>query len=350
MKAAVYYGAKDIRVENIEEEVLQDNEVKVKVAWIGICGTDLHEYVDGPHNVPLDKPASFTGKQGPYPLGHEFSGTIAEVGKNVKDINVGDRVVVNPTLTLDNQESDFDAMDGVSSIGFGRPGGYAEFVNVPDTCVIPLDDQISLKDAALVEPLSVSVQAIKESQLQFGQNVAIFGAGPIGLSTTLAAKSAGAKKIIVFDLSEERLNLAKSLGATAIYNSGEIEPAEALKQEGLEKGVDVAFEVAGVAPTFKQALSVTRKRGRMVLLSIFSREISWNPVQLTFGWQNIYPSLGYSKQTFKDTIELIQTNQINASDIVTKEIDLDDVVSEGFEALSNDKKQAKILVRISGEA
>lgn len=350
MKAAVYYGQKDIKVEDIESPKIHSDEVKVKVAWIGICGSDLHEYLGGPINASLNKENPFTKQKGPFPLGHEFSGTVSEVGKDIKeDLKVGDRVVVNPMLTLDNQEADFDATEGVASVGFARAGGYAEYVNVPATTVIKIGDDMSLKHAALVEPTAVSVQAIKEANIQFGQTIAIIGAGPIGLSTLLVAKSAGAKSIVVMDLSEERLELAKSMGATAVYNTGELDSQTILKQQGLEQGFDVTFEVAGVAPTFKQSIEFTKKRGRVIILSIFAKDISWNPLQLTKSWVNIYPTLGYSKQTFKDTVKLIHTGQIKSMDMVTSQITLDEVVEKGFEALANNKKHAKILVEISGE-
>ncbi|RTX87037.1 zinc-binding dehydrogenase, partial [Mammaliicoccus fleurettii] len=132
----------------------------------------------------------------------------------VTKFNKGDRVVINPTVSNREKEENIDLYDGYSFIGLGSDGGFAEFTNVPEENVYKLPDKVSDKEGALVEPTAVAVQAIKEGEVLFGDTVAIFGAGPIGLLTVIAAKAAGASKIFVFDLSEERLNKAKAIGAT----------------------------------------------------------------------------------------------------------------------------------------
>ncbi|MEB7999219.1 zinc-binding dehydrogenase, partial [Staphylococcus saprophyticus] len=144
----------------------------------------------------------------------------------VTKFNKGDRVVINPTVSNREKEENIDLYDGYSFIGLGSDGGFAEFTNAPEENVYKLPDNVSDKEGALVEPTAVAVQAIKEGEVLFGDTVAIFGAGPIGLLTTIAAKAAGASKIFVFDLSEERLNKAKSVGATHTINSGESNPSD----------------------------------------------------------------------------------------------------------------------------
>ena len=347
MKAAVYYGKKDIRVEDWEDRPLQADEVKVKVAWIGICGSDLHEYVHGPLNTPEEE-EEFTGRTLPFPLGHEFTGIIEEVGSDVTKVAKGDRVVINPTLTLDNQPEGFDNTEGVATLGLNRPGGFAQYVNVPETVAHKVPEDLSLKYAALTEPQAVAIQAIKESGLKFGETVAVIGVGPIGIATILGAKGAGAKRIVAIDLSDERLNLAKEMGADAVYNSKDYTSDQILENEGFENGFDVTFEVAGVAPTFVQSIDLTKARGQVVILSIFSKEINWNPAQLTKSFVNVKASLGYTYDTFLDTMELIENERINSPKMVTSEIKLDEV-PDGFELLANDKKQAKILVNVDGE-
>ncbi|RIL82649.1 butanediol dehydrogenase, partial [Staphylococcus cohnii] len=248
MKAAVWYSQKDVRVEDRESKELQENEVKVKVSWAGICGTDLHEYLEGPIFISTDKPDPFLGQKAPVTLGHEFAGVVDDIGSKVTQFNKGDRVVINPTVSNRKKEEDIDLYDGYSFIGLGSDGGFAEFTNAPEENVYKLPDNVSDKEGALVEPTAVAVQAIKEGEVLFGDTVAIFGAGPIGLLTVIAAKAAGASKIFVFDLSEERLNKAKAIGATHTINSGESNPSDVINKH-TDNGVDVAFEVAGVAPT-----------------------------------------------------------------------------------------------------
>ncbi|AMA61853.1 zinc-binding dehydrogenase family protein [Kurthia sp. 11kri321] len=348
MKAAVWYGVKDIRVEEKELRELRDHEVTVRVAWAGICGSDLHEYEEGPVFVPVDAPNDLTGEVAPITMGHEFSGVVEAVGKHVTKYKVGDRVVVNPTLTYGKKHEELDIYDGFSFIGLSGDGGFAHFANVPEANVYALPESLTLQDGALVEPMAVAVQAVKEADMRFGDTVAVFGVGPIGLLTIIAAKAAGASKILAFDLSDERLNKAKELGATHIFNSGKVKPVEAVRKE-VPDGVDVTFEVAGVGPTFQSAIEVTRARGTMVIVSIFARPIEWNPMMLTNTGVKVTSTIAYSPTSFQQTIDLMGTGQIKPQGIITSQIHLEEIVASGFEALTNDKTQAKILVELSGE-
>lgn len=347
MKAAVWYNEKDIRVEETELKELKANEVTVKVAWAGICGSDLHEYVEGPVFIPVEENDDLTGQKAPLTMGHEFSGVIEKIGADVTDFKVGDRVSINPTLTYGNKPESVDVYDGFSFVGLHGDGGFADYANVPVSTLYKLPETMSLKQAALIEPTAVAVQAIKETGLRFGDNIAIFGAGPIGLLTVAAAKAAGASKIIVADLSQVRLDKAMEMGATHTINSGEVNAVEAIRKI-VPVGVDVAIEVAGVEITVKQAIDVTRPRGTMVITSIFANPISWHPMQLINSGVKVSSSIAYSPTTFQQTINLMGTNQLVNNPVITKEIELVDIVSEGFETLVNDKSQAKILVKLSG--
>ena len=345
MKAAVWYGQKDVRVEERTTKELQSNQVKVKVSWAGICGTDLHEYLEGPIFISTDKPDPFLGQKAPVTLGHEFAGVVEDIGSNVTKFNKGDRVVVNPTVSNHKKEENIDLYDGYSFIGLGSDGGFAEFTNVPEENVYKLPNNVSDKEGALVEPTAVAVQAIKEGNVLFGDTVAIFGAGPIGLLTTIAAKAAGASKIFVFDLSEERLKKAKEVGATHTINSGESNPVDVINKH-TDNGVNVSFEVAGVAPTFKSAIDVTKPRGTVVIVSIFGHSIEWNPMQLTNTGVKLTSTIAYTPSTFQQTIDLINEGNLKVKDVITDEIELNDIVESGFEQLVNDKSQAKILVKL----
>jgi len=309
MKAAVWYGQKDVRVEERTTKELQSNQVKVKVSWAGICGTDLHEYLEGPIFISTDKPDPFLGQKAPVTLGHEFAGVVEDIGSKVTKFNKGDRVVVNPTVSNHEKEENIDLYDGYSFIGLGSDGGFAEFTNVPEENVYKLPNNVSDKEGALVEPTAVAVQAIKEGNVLFGDTVAIFGAGPIGLLTTIAAKAAGASKIFVFDLSEERLKKAKEVGATHTINSGESNPVDVINKH-TDNGVNVSFEVAGVAPTFKSAIDVTKPRGTVVIVSIFGHSIEWNPMQLTNTGVKLTSTIAYTPSTFQQTIDLINEGNL----------------------------------------
>ncbi|CDO03515.1 Sorbitol dehydrogenase [Oceanobacillus picturae] len=348
MKAAVWYGKKDMRIEDRELRELKDTEVKVKVAWAGICGSDLHEYEHGPITVPVEEEEPLTGDKAPFTFGHEFAGVVEEVGKNVTEFKAGDRVAVNPTLTYGNKEEGMDIYDGFAFIGLHTDGGFTDYANVPATNVYHLPDSLTLQDGAITEPTAVAVQAVKESEMSFGDTVAVFGAGPIGLLTIIAARAAGATNIIALDLSETRLEKAKELGATHCINSGETDPVKGILEIEPE-GVDVSFEVAGVEATFQQSIEATKPRGMMVIVSIFSKPIKWNPFQLTAKGVRVTSSAAYAPSTFQKTIDLMASGQLKPQGVITDNIKLDDIVEKGFEALSNDKSQAKILVELSGE-
>lgn len=349
MRAAVFYEAKDIRVEDVEVPEVKENDVKVRVAWTGICGSDLHEYNAGPIFIPKDEASPLTGRKAPLTMGHEFSGVIEEVGSGVEDFKVGDKVTINPLITGQAHEQALvDMYKGFTFVGLGSDGGFADFTVVDKRNVVKLQDDTSLQIGALVEPTAVALQAIRESEMKFSDSVAVFGAGPIGLLTIIAARAAGAKDIIVFDLSDNRLAKAKEVGATYVVNSGDEDPVEFVKQY-YPDGVDRAFEVAGVPVTVNQAIAVTRARGMVTIVSIFEKEMSFNPMMLTASGVRISSTLAYEPDIFEATVKMIESGQIDPSPVITDQIELEDVVEKGFEELLNNKNQAKILVKLSGE-
>lgn len=350
MRAARFYDAKDVRVEDIEEPtVIGPDDVKVKVAWAGICGSDLHEYAAGPMTIPGDEKDPLTGQKRPITMGHEFSGSVEEVGANVDHVRVGDKVAINPLITSGNHENRlFDMYNGFQFVGLGANGGFADYTVINKKNVVKVDESVPLEIAALVEPTAVAVQAIRESDMVFGDTVAIFGVGPIGLANIIAARAAGAKEIFAFDLSKERLEKAKEVGATYTINSGETDPVEFIK-EIYPDGVDRSFEVAGAQQTFEQAIHATRPRGVVTVVSIFEKPIDFNPMLLTASGVRVSSSLAYEDDIFEFTVKLIENNQIDVSSLITDHIELEDIVEKGFKSLSNDKSQAKILVKLDGE-
>ncbi|MDX8044361.1 2,3-butanediol dehydrogenase [Gracilibacillus sp. S3-1-1] len=348
MRAAVWYKAKDVRVEEREVPELQTNEVKVRVAWTGICGSDLHEYLHGPLTVPVDEPDPLTKQTAPLTLGHEFSAVVEETGVNVSRVKKGDRVVINPLITYGNKDPHLDIYDGFNFIGLGRDGGFADYVVLDEKHLYMLPEGLTLEEGALVEPSAVSVQALKEGNFQAGQTVGVYGAGPIGLLTVLAAKAQGASTIVVYDISEARLEKAKELGATYVVNSADQDPVEVTK-ELVAEGFDVTIEAAGVEATVNQAIHTTKKRGIVVIVSLISNPIKITPMDLIGSGVVITSSAAYEPDVYKKTIDLIATGKMDVKQAVTKHISLENIVTEGFEALTKDKSEVKILVELSGE-
>ena len=255
-------------------------------------------------------------------------------------------MVVNPTVSRREKPENVDLYDGYSFIGLGSDGAFAEFTNAPETNVYHLPDNVSAREVSRTN--SSCCPRVKEGELLFGDTVAVFGAGPIGLLTIVAAKAAGASKIFVFDLSEERLAKAKSVGATHVYNSGNVDPVQTV-YEHTDNGVDVSFEVAGVGITLQQSIEVTRPRGTAVIVSIFGHPVEFNPLLQMNKGVKLTTTIAYTPTTFQQTIDLIANGSLNVKDVVTDQIELENIVESGFNQLVNDKSQAKILVRLNGD-
>lgn len=350
MRAGVLYGKKDIRVETRDNPEIAEGQVKVKVAWTGICGSDLHEYNAGPIFTPTeDNPNPLTGVDRPVTLGHEFSGVVTETAEDVKGIQKGDKVCINPLITGGvHDHALVDMYKGFTFVGLGSDGGFADYAVVDQKNIVKLKDSTSLEIGALVEPTAVALQAVREAELKFSESVAVFGAGPIGLLTVIAARAAGAKDIFVFDLSDTRLKKAEEVGATHIVNSGNENPVEYIKKF-YPDGVDRTFEVAGVPVTVNQAVDVTRPRGMVCIVSIFEKAMEFNPMKLTASGVRLSSTLAYEPDIFEATVKMIESGQIDPSPIITGHIELEDISEKGFEVLVSDKTQAKILVKLSGE-
>ena len=343
MQAAVWHDVKDLRVEEITEPVISSGKMKVKVEWAGICGSDLHAYL---HGLSMEA-HPISGQKPPITLGHEFSGTIVEVADDVTRYQVGERVAIEPLLYCGEcyacKRGYYNQCSKVGFVGLNRDGGFAEYVIVNENMVHVLPENVSFEEGALVEPTAVSFYAVRESKLKPGDAVAIFGAGPIGLLTLLSVKAAGATQIIVVDLSTERLEKAKELGATTVIDGMRNDIVETIL-ELTNGGVSVAYECAGAQPTMTSAVASVKQGGQVMAIAVYAKPVSIDMGQVMFKAADITSTLAY-RHVFPEVIEMIATGRLDVKSVITKKIDLKDIVEDGFNQLINDKKQAKILVR-----
>lgn len=349
MKAVRWHGVKDIRVEDIPEpQITQPDSVKIKVQWCGICGTDLHEYLAGPIFIPGDEPHPLTGEKAPVVMGHEFSGEVVDIGDQVTRCKVGDRVAVEPILSCGKCEACREGLYNVcESLGFhglaGGGGGFSELTVVKEKMVWPIPDKMTYEQGALVEPAAVAVHAVRKSKLKAGDTAAIFGCGPIGLLTIQAAKAAGASLVIAVELSPERQELAKKVGADVVLNPKTQQVPEEIRKLTEGNGVDVSFEVAGVEAVLRQCLESTRFDGQIVIVSVWEKDASIAPNALVLKEREVIGILAY-RNIYPAVIKLISSGQIRAEELITKKISLDEIVKEGFEGLIQNKNHVKILV------
>jgi (R,R)-butanediol dehydrogenase/meso-butanediol dehydrogenase/diacetyl reductase len=348
MKAARWHAAKDIRVEETNIPTPNSHQVKIEVKFTGICGSDLHEYNHGPQLIPYDKPYLLNGHQGTTTLGHEFSGIVDEVGKSVSKFKKGDRVVVEPIFR--NPESPFIAKgeynlsEPLGFVGLTSDGAFAKYVVVEDYMVHKIPDDFTYEQGALVEPAAVAVYAVQQSGLSAGDTVLVSGAGPIGLLCVQAALAFGATKVFVSDMSEPRLAMAKKVGATQVFKASDTDIPQQIKNlTGL--GVDIFIDAAGVQASFSTGIASLRNGGTAMLVALFGKPVTHNALDQALRELTIKAIIGY-RNVFPITIDLIHTGKMKVEQLVTKKIDLEHIVEEGFEALVNDPSEVKILVEI----
>ncbi len=346
MKAARWYGVKDIRVEDVAEPAAGPGEVKVKVAWTGICGSDLHEYLAGPIFVPVGEDHPLSHDQAPITMGHEYCGVVTELGDGVTGLAPGDRVAIEPIFACGScpacLEGKYNLCDQLGFVGLsGGHGGFAAHSVVPARMVHKMPDALSMEQGALVEPAAVALHAVRLSKIKAGDMAAVFGAGPIGLLVVEALRVAGASQIHVVEPSEVRRQKALELGATSAIDPMAEDAVAAIR--AATGGVHVAYEVTGVPQVLPQCIDATRHEGQTLIVSIWEGEASFHPntavlkerqLQGTIAYRNVYPAV----------MELMTQGYFSADKLVTKRISIDAIVDEGFEALVAEKSHVKILV------
>lgn len=353
MRAARFHDSGDVRVEEIESDPVGETDIRIEIELCGICGSDLHEYRLGPHITPAE-PHPKTGRQNPITLGHEFSGTVSEVGAGVSRVSVGDRVTVEPNIPCGDclycEDGRYNLCKNAVAVGFHTgAGGFAENAVVPEQQVHVLPDEVSLEEGALVEPLAVGLHAVRQSGLQAGDTVGVFGCGPIGLTVVRAAAAAGAKRIFVSEPNESRREVALELGANVGINPMEEDAVDTIKA-ATHDGVDVAFDFAGISPAFNAAVKST-KRGGTITVGSLSDGITTDMNEIVTTERTVVGTncYGFPPQSFRTEfdaiIQSLAAGDIDTDAFITGRIDLEDITEEGFEALLDaETEHVKILV------
>ncbi|QPP05933.1 2,3-butanediol dehydrogenase [Streptomyces bathyalis] len=346
MRAAVWHGAGDVRIEEVGVPEPGPDEVLLKVAYCGICGSDLHEYADGPHAIPVTEPHPASGTMAPLVLGHEFCGTVLSLGSAVTGVAAGDQVAIESNYRCGTcprcRDGEYNICRHFGFAGLMGDGGMAEYAAVPSYMVHRLPAGVSMEQAALFEPASVALHALRRAGTA-PRAVAVVGLGPVGLLTVLLAAERGVPRIIAADLSPDRLDIAARLGATDLIDAGVDAPGERMRELADGEGVDVAFEVVGSETALHTCLDATRRGGRVVLVGL-AQEVRLDAFALVNKEQSIVASVGY-RDTYPELIRLVGERGLDLTPVVTSTVALEDVITDGFEALLNDAgKQIKILV------
>lgn len=348
MKAARYYGRGDIRIEDVAEPVVGPGEVGIEVAYCGICGTDLHEYLDGPiFCPPAGHPHPISGEACPITMGHEMAGVVYALGEGVTDLAIGDRVVVEPYIVADDVDTSannpaYHLSADMNFIGLaGRGGGLSEKISVRRRWVHPVGE-MALDEAALIEPLAVGYHAYERSGARAGDVALITGAGPIGLLTAAVLKAQGLT-VAISEISELRRRKALETGVADHV----IDPADVTAEIGRltgGHGADVSFECTSVQGALDTLFDATRPRGVIVVVSIWGKPASVEMQKLVLKEIDLRGTIAYVNN-HPATIALVQDGKVDLKPFITAKIGLEDLVSKGFDTLINHNDTAvKILV------
>jgi L-iditol 2-dehydrogenase len=319
MKALVLTEYNHFELQDVDKPTIKPNEVLVRVQAVGICGSDVHG-MDGSSGRRIP----------PIVMGHEASGIIAEVGSDVKDWSTGDRVTFDSTVyALDDwysrrgmyNLSDGREVVGVSTPDFKRQGAFAEYVTVPQHILYAIPNNVTFTQAALVEPVAVALHAVSLTPIQINDSAVVVGAGMIGLFVIQALKLAGCATIIAIDLDDDRLALAKDLGATHAINARSADVAQQVQALTHGRGADVSFEVVGAGPTVKTAIDCVRKGATVTLVGNLAPTVEI-PLQAVVTRQLRLQGSCAINGEYEAALALISSGRMNVEAILSAEVPL----------------------------
>ena len=320
MKAAVYHGPQDLRVEEVPVRELRDNEVMIQVKYCGVCGTDIHIFNGDGGSFEVNPPLI---------PGHEFSGVVAKVGSAVTTVKVGDRVSGDPNDMCGECYFCKNAMQHfcTNNVGVGTTvdGGFAEYVIMREKQVYKFGDNLSFMEAAMAEPISCCLHGIDLCNIKSGCTVLVMGGGPIGMIMLQLAKNAGAARVIMSEPVEEKRNQALKLGATKVINPIE-EDVQAVLNDYCEN-VDVVIECVGNIHTQADAVKFAGKGATVMYFGLASPEDSY-PLKPddVFKKELTITSSFINPYTFERAIRVLESGMIELESLITNVVPLDDIV------------------------
>jgi len=344
------YGAADARLDEIPEPEIRPGTVKIRIACAGICGSDLSLYETAP--VPVEWAHPLIGEHGPHVLGHEFSGYVTEVGEGVEDIPIGALVAVQPNFedgtcpACLRGETNLCEQSGFLGVN-GGGGGFTEYVVAPAAKVFVLPSGFTPETGALIEPLSVSLHAVRRSGIAPGGTALVVGGGPIGLGLLLCLKAQGAERVIVSEVSEARRALAAELGADAI-DPRTVDRVEYVREVTAGQGVDVSFDAAGVGKaTFVPAVEALRKGGTTVAVAMYHETVDIDPGAFMVTEKACTGSFAYTRDDFQAVIDAIDDGRLDPAPLVTRRIGLGDVLDQGILLLLGGERDTEVKILVT---
>jgi 6-hydroxycyclohex-1-ene-1-carbonyl-CoA dehydrogenase len=343
MRAAVFHEAhRPLALEEVPRPSPGEGEVLVRVAACGVCHTDLH-YID--HGVKTFMPP-------PLILGHEAAGTVEELGVNARGRSLGERVLLPAVLPCGACENCRRGRENICEnlrmFGNNIPGAYAEFVVAPAKDCIPMPADVPLEEGAIIaDAISTPFHAVKNrGRVQAGDRVAVFGCGGLGMNVVQCALAFGAS-VIAVDLSEEKLAMAKGLGATATFNPRTTERMDKEIRKLTGGGVDVAFECIGRADTIRQAFDTVRRGGRLVVVGYCMDEVPLPVAKLMYYEIEVVGSLGCPPVEYPRLIDLVRRGRIQLLSMVTARMPLERI-NDAFDLLRRGEGMRTVVIPGAG--
>lgn len=338
MKAMYLEEPGKIIEKDIPKPVIDEEELLVEIKQVGVCGSDIEYYETG-------KIGEFVVEE-PLILGHESAGVVADIGKNVENFEIGDRVALEPGIPCRKcqhcKEGKYNLCSDVKFMATPPiDGTFTEYFAQPADFVFQLPESISLEEGALMEPLSVGIHAARRGNVDLGDSVAVLGAGPIGLVTMQAAFAAGASQVIVTDIVDFRLDKAKNLGATETYNP------QKSNLKDLYGKFDKVLQTAGTAGTYKEALHLVDRGGKVVQVGTPAADkINIDPNEPITKEFDILGAFRYAN-TYQDAIELVNSGKISLKPLISKHFPIEKTEEALTYASENPEKSIKTMVEIS---
>lgn len=320
-----------------------DNEVLVKLEYVGICGSDMHYYETGRIGDYVVEP--------PFVLGHEPGGTVVEVGKNVTHLKPGDRVALEPGKTCGHcefcREGKYNLCPDV--VFFATPpidGVFQEYVAHEAGLCFKLPDNVDTMEGALIEPLAVGFHAANQGGAHAGQTAVVFGSGCIGLVSMMALKAEGVSKVYVVDIMQKRLDKAMELGATGVINSKETDVLKEVERLTDGKGADLVIETAGMEITTRQAIHIAKKGANIVLVGYSKSGEMTLPLSLALDKELTFKTVFRYRHIYPMAIEAVASGKVNLKGIVTNIFDFDDIQNAMDNSVQDKANIVKAVVKI----
>lgn len=346
MKVAVMNGIGEIGFVERNIPKVKDDEVLVKLEYVGICGSDLHYYETGAIGDYVVEP--------PFVLGHEPGGTVVEVGRNVTHLNVGDRVALEPGKTCGHcefcRQGNYNLCPDV--VFFATPpvdGVFQEYVAHEADLCFKLPENVSTLEGALIEPLAVGFHAAIQGDAHLGQKAVVMGAGCIGLVSMMALKARGVSEVYVVDIMEKRLEKALELGATGVINGAKEDVLERAKALTGGIGMDLVVETAGTEITTRQAIHMAKKGSNIVLVGYSKSGEMTLPMSLVLDKELTLKTVFRYRHIYPMAIDAVASGKVNLKGIVTDVFSLDEAQKAMDYSVNNKADIVKAVIKISSE-